>query len=263
MQSCFALVQNKPCHFPGSSVPPLYFSVNFSVFLLLPCNKHISYLLHQHPLQPIFRQVCQQSFCQLYPRHHFEQTCQWFFHTCPPQLGSALQKHLQRGLGAQRPAGYPPVGGIHLPRFTLYLNSDCLGEGLLFASAHWETEKWQSGMHPKPTHFGFWCHLKAIWSPHWCSTLSAVACGGGVFVPFKHMAAMSVPWGLICSQQGTRGNMQKKTLFPLFLHTPLKVTRFSESQPAQTCCKRFSLCLYCGLEERKRPFSVQSVILNY
>ena len=197
------------------------------------------------------------------PCHCFKQMCRWFFHTSPPQLGSAFQKHLRRGFGAQRPAWYrvlPPVGGIHLPCFTLHLNSDCLREGLLFASAHWETEKRQPGMHPKPTHFGFWCHLKAARSPHWCSTVPAVVWGDG---PFQtHGSDVGSLRFNLQSARSWRQHAGKK-LFPLFLHTPLKVTAFSESQLTQTCWKRFSLDLYYGLEKHKRPFSVQSIVLNY
>lgn len=68
---------------------------------------------------------------------------------------------------------------------------------------------------------------------------------------------------LPCSQQEAVGNMQRKNLFPLSLHTSLKGTGFSESQLTQTCWKRFSLDSYYGSEEHERPFSVQSIILNY
>lgn len=129
--------------------------------------------------------------------HHIEQMCQCFFHTSPPQLGRRLQKHLQRGFGAQNQHG--TTCSLLLRGFiycvSLVLKTNLPWERPFFVSAHWESEKWQQGVHPKPTHFRFWCQLKATWSPHWCSTLSTVVWGGSLSNEPKQCQLTSVPWG--------------------------------------------------------------------
>lgn len=184
-----------------------------------------------------------------------------FFPHLPPQLGRALQKHLQRGFGAERPDG--TTCSLLLRGFiclvSLILKIKLPWEMPFFASAHWGSEKWQPGVHPKPTHFRFWCHLKATQSPHWCSALSAVVGGGSLSNTHKQCQVLEVNLQLArsCRQHA------EKNLFPLSLHTSLKGIVFSESQLRQTCWKRFSLDLYYGSEEHERPLSVQSIIFNF